>query len=165
MREEGLDAYEATLASHLARNDPAAAAAFAAASPEQRAEACAIVQEKAQIVTEIWPLIAFLFTEPAPDEDAWAKVMKPGVVEPLAAGLEVLEGLPAGSWSAAGLEPPLRGLMEARGIGARKLLQPIRVAISGSSISPGIFESLSALCRERSLERIRAALDRLKERD
>jgi glutamyl-tRNA synthetase len=165
MREEPLDAYEATLAAHLERNDPAAASAFAAASPEARAEACSIVQEKAQIVTEIWPLIAFLFTEPEMDEDSWRKVMKPSVAEPLAAGLEVLEALPAESWTAEGLEAALRELMEAREIGARKILQPIRVAISGSSVSPGIFESLAALGPERSLERIRAAVTRLGERD
>ena len=39
--------------------------AFAAASPEARAEACEIVRDKAQTVTEIWPLIAFLFADPA----------------------------------------------------------------------------------------------------
>ena len=42
-----------------------------------------------------------------------------------------------------------------------ELFQPIRVAISGGTISPGIFESLAALGRERSLARIDAALDRL----
>jgi glutamyl-tRNA synthetase len=51
--------------------------------------------------------------------------------------------------------------MEREEIGARKLLQPIRVAITGTSISPGIFESLAALGRERSLQRLRAAIARL----
>ena len=137
-----------------------------AASPRRRPTparaACAIVQEKAQVVTEVWPLIAFLFTEPEPDEASWKKVMKPSVAEPLAAGLETpwrpsirsrLDGRRAGV--------ALRELIEAREIGARKLLQPIRVAISGSSISPGIFESLAALGPERSLRRIREALERL----
>ncbi len=137
MREEPLAEYEATLAAHLDRTDPDAAAAFGAATPEARREACEIVQEKAQVVTEIWPLIAFLFTEPEPDEASWKKVMKPSVAEPLAAGLEALEALDEGAWTAEGLEAALRELMEAREIGARKLLQPIRVAISGSSVSPG----------------------------
>jgi len=116
-------------------------------------------------VTEIWPLIAFLFTEPEPDEAAWKKVMKPSVAEPLAAGRDALEALEAGLWTADGLEAALRELMEAQEIGARKLLQPIRVAISGSSVSPGIFESLAALGRERSLARIGEALSRLSMRD
>jgi glutamyl-tRNA synthetase len=42
-----------------------------------------------------------------------------------------------------------------------KLYQPIRVAITGSSVSPGIFESLSVLGRERSLKRIKSASERL----
>jgi glutamyl-tRNA synthetase len=42
-----------------------------------------------------------------------------------------------------------------------KLYQPIRVAITGTSVSPGIFESLAVLGRERSLERIRVAAARL----
>jgi glutamyl-tRNA synthetase len=165
MREEPLDAYESTLAAHLERTDPSAAAAFAEAGPERRAEACSIVQEKAQIVTEVWPLIAFLFTEPEPDEAAWKKVMKPSVAEPLQAGLQVLQGVPSGEWTPETLEASLRELMEEREIGARKILQPIRVAISGSSISPGIFESLAALGREKSLARVETALERLKERD
>ena len=119
------------------------------------------MRDKAQVVTEIWPLIAFLFTEPETDEDSWRKVMKPSVAEPLAAGLQTLEGLSEDDWSAAGIEAALRDLMEAREIGARKILQPIRVAISGSSVSPGIFESLAALGREASLARIGAAVARL----
>ena len=42
-----------------------------------------------------------------------------------------------------------------------KVFQPIRVAISGTTVSPGIFESLAVLGRERSLDRIDAALERL----
>ncbi len=42
-----------------------------------------------------------------------------------------------------------------------KLYQPIRVAITGTSVSPGIFESLAVLGRERSLERIERAVQRL----
>jgi glutamyl-tRNA synthetase len=43
-----------------------------------------------------------------------------------------------------------------------KLYQPIRVAISGGTVSPGIFESLAALGRERSLARIERAIERLR---
>jgi glutamyl-tRNA synthetase len=159
MREEGLEGYERRLADHLERTAPEAARAFEAAGAEQRAEACEIVQEKAQTVVEVWPLIAFLFVEPEIDERAWKKVMKPSVLEPLRRGLEALEMTE--DWSGERLESDLRELMEREEIGARKLLQPIRVAITGTSISPGIFESLAALGRERSLQRLRAAIARL----
>jgi glutamyl-tRNA synthetase len=162
MREQSLDEYERRLADHLARSDQNAYEAFAAADDADRRRACEIVQEKAQTVTEVWPLIAFLFTEPEPDEEAWGKVMKPSVAEPLTAGAGVLAGLD--DWSVEGLEGALRELMERESIGARKLLQPIRVAITGTSVSPGIFESLAALGRGRSLERIDSARERLAER-
>jgi glutamyl-tRNA synthetase len=163
MREQDLDEYERRLADHLSRTDPAAAEAFAAADASARRDACEIVQEKAQTVSEVWPLVAFLFVEPEPDERAWSKVMKPSVAEPLAAGSVALRELQ--EWSTEGLEEALRGLMERESISARKLLQPIRVAITGTSISPGIFESLAALGRERSLQRIDSALQRLAERE
>jgi glutamyl-tRNA synthetase len=48
------------------------------------------------------------------------------------------------------------------GVKPGRLYQPIRVAITGSSVSPGIFESLAALGREESLARIDAAVERLR---
>lgn len=158
MREQPLDEYEARFTRHLEINDPDAHAAFTAADPEARRFACEIVQEKAQTLLEIWPLIVFLFTDPEMDEKAWKKVMKPSVAEPLAKGRDALAA--TDDWGIEPLEETLRELMEREEISARKLLQPIRVAISGSSISPGIFESLSALGPERTLARLDDALGR-----
>ncbi len=110
---------------------------------------------------EVWPLIAFLFTEPEPDEKAWRKVMKPAVAPALAQSRDVIAATEP--YDAATLETDLRELIEREELSASKALQPIRVAISGSTISPGIFESLEVLGRERSLERIDAALKRLSE--
>jgi glutamyl-tRNA synthetase len=163
MRELPLDRYESELRGHLERTDPAAASAFAAASDAERQEACEIVQEKAQTVTEVWPLIAFLFTDPPTDEQAWRKVMKPEVRPVLEREIEVIAS--AEPFDVTTLELRLRELIEGEGLSLGKALQPIRVAITGSTISPGIFESLAALGRERSLERLRRALDRLGEPD
>lgn len=160
MREQDLDDYEAELAAHLARADPEGAEAFAAATPEARHEACAIVREKAQTVIEIWPLIAFLFVEPEIDEKAWRKVMKPAVEPILSQAGDLIASVEP--FDADALERALRALIEREGISASKGLQPIRVAISGSTISPGIFESLVALGRERSCRRIELALARLR---
>jgi glutamyl/glutaminyl-tRNA synthetase len=49
---------------------------------------------------------------------------------------------------------------EQLGVKPKEVFQPVRVAITGSTISPGIFESLAALGRERTLERLDAALAR-----
>ena len=49
--------------------------------------------------------------------------------------------------------------MDARGVKPKDVFQPVRVAISGTTVSPGIFESLAALGRDESLVRIDAALN------
>ena len=64
----------------------------------------------------------------------------------------------APDWSAAGLEGALRDLADMRGLSAGKLFQPLRVALTGTAVSPGIFEVLLILGRERSLARLDAAL-------
>ncbi len=55
------------------------------------------------------------------------------------------------------IEEALRGLAERLDVSPRKAFQPIRVAVTGSTVSPGLFESLELLGRESSLARIRAA--------
>ena len=64
----------------------------------------------------------------------------------------------ANEWDAAQLETRLRSLAESKGIGAGKLLAPLRVALTGLTASPGIFEVLLLLGRDRSLERIDSAV-------
>ncbi|HEY5063122.1 MAG TPA: glutamate--tRNA ligase [Gemmatimonadaceae bacterium] len=64
----------------------------------------------------------------------------------------------APAWDAQGLEDVLRQLAATLGVGAGKLFQPLRVALTGSAASPGIFDVLILLGRARSLERIDAAV-------
>jgi glutamyl-tRNA synthetase len=61
-------------------------------------------------------------------------------------------------WSPTALEESLRALAAARGVGAGALFQPLRVALTGMTASPGIFEVLELLGRERTLERIDIAV-------
>lgn len=148
MREMPLDEYTAAVARHLGRE-----------ADERLRAACAIAQEKAQTLEEVWPLIRFLFEPPVEDEGAWAKVMKEGTGEILDAAAAALEG--AEPFEPEPIEAALAPLLERFDVKPGKLYQPIRVAITGTSISPGIFESLAALGRDRALERIRAAAGRL----
>jgi len=62
------------------------------------------------------------------------------------------------AWEEGALEAGLRGLAEELGVGAGKIFQPLRVALTGSSASPGIFDVLLVLGRERSLVRMDRAL-------
>jgi glutamyl-tRNA synthetase len=64
-------------------------------------------------------------------------------------------------WAPDAMEQALRALAESRGVAAGKLFQPLRVALTGLSVSPGIFDVLALLGRERSLQRIKQALVRL----
>jgi glutamyl-tRNA synthetase len=62
-------------------------------------------------------------------------------------------------WVAAALEPPVRAMAEAAGVGAGKVIHPLRVALTGSAHSPGIFDVMEVLGRDRVLERIETALE------
>ena len=148
MREMPLDEYVAAVARHLGRE------------PDDRLRgACAIVQEKAQTLDEVWPLIRFLFEPPVDDPKAWAKVMKERSGVMLEAAIEALGGLDP--FTPEAIEAALAPLPDRFEVKPGKLYQPIRVAITGSSVSPGIFESLAELGRETSVERLRTATDRL----
>jgi glutamyl-tRNA synthetase len=149
MREMALEDYVGAVARHLGREP----------DDERLRAACEIVQAKAQTLTEVWPLVRFLFEPPVDDPKAWGKVMKEGARPPLEAAREVLAN--ADEFDAGAVEAALAPVPERFEIKPSKLYQPIRVAITGSTISPGIFESLAALGREESLSRIDAAIRRL----
>ena len=68
------------------------------------------------------------------------------------------------SWEPAAMEEALRALAEERGIGSGKLFQPLRVALTGVAATPGIFDVLVAIGRERSLARLDASVALLRDR-
>lgn len=103
----------------------------------------------------------FLKTDIDYDPDAEAKPWKdrPATAELLRSEGEALSAV--SQWEPAALEECLRALGEARGLSGGKVFQPLRVALTGLAVSPGIFEVLVLLGRERSLARIDAAVKRL----
>ncbi len=149
MREMPLEEYAEAVGSHLGRP-----------VDEQLLAACEIVQEKAQTLAEVWPLIRFLFEPPVEDEKAWRKTMRDGAL----AALEAVRGALAGSddFDSEAVEAALEPLPEQLDAKPGKVYQPVRVAITGGTVSPGIFESLAALGRDESLARIDAAIARLR---
>lgn len=77
--------------------------------------------------------------------------------------LDALAGrLREAEWTEAALEEAVRGLAEESGVGAGKLIHPLRLALTGQGASPGIFEVLVLLGRERSLARLRDAVARVR---
>jgi glutamyl-tRNA synthetase len=117
----------------------------------------AIAQEKIQTLADFWPLAGFLHDGPADDAAARERWLDE---EGLAALVEVREAL-AGldTFDAPSVEAALRGVVERRGVKAKQVFQPVRVAIAGTTVSPGIWESLAVLGREEALGRIDGALE------
>jgi glutamyl-tRNA synthetase len=156
MRDLSLDEYAEAVAAQLRREGHDEAAE----QGERLRAACEIAQEKAQTLTEVWPLIGFLFESPVEDERAWAKVMKPHVAEYVEAALAVLRTVEP--FDAETLERELTATVESLEAKPRDVYQPLRVAITGTTVSPGIFDSLAVLGREGSVARVEAALLRLR---
>jgi glutamyl-tRNA synthetase len=121
-------------------------------------DAVAISQEKMQTLADFRPLAGFLFEERETDEKAWGKVMRDGAAENLSRAREALAAVEP--FDEPGVERALTALVDQLGVKPGKLYQPIRVAIAGTTVSPGIFESVALLGRDATLERIDRALAR-----
>ena len=119
--------------------------------------AAEISQEKLRTLDDFWPFAGFLFERREIEPAAWEKVMKDGAAQNLREARDALAALT--DWTAESVEAALRGVVEARGVKPKEVFQPVRVAISGTTVSPGIFESLAVLGREEALKRIDAALN------
>ncbi|MDQ2760066.1 MAG: glutamate--tRNA ligase [Actinomycetota bacterium] len=118
-----------------------------------------ICAEKIQTLADFWPLAGFLFDGPADDQTAFAKtICADGGAESLRAARAALAR--AQPFTVHGVEAALREVVETRGAKPGKVFQPVRVAIAGSTVSPGIFESVALLGREETLARIDRALAR-----
>jgi glutamyl-tRNA synthetase len=155
MRELDLELYTDAVAAELEREGHP----DAAADRERLRAGCTIAQEKAQTLTEVWPLIRFLFQPPVEDEAAWEKLMVPEAGPRLEAALEALQA--ADPFDSPTLERELGPVVERLDAKPKDVYQPLRVAITGTSVSPGIFDSLAALGREQSVARVEAALARM----
>jgi glutamyl-tRNA synthetase len=151
--------YESRLAAFLQATNPGASERFLAAPESTRAGASRIVTEKAQTLAEAWSLIAFLFGEISYDGKAWKKIMRDGSGDALRLAQAALGEVE--TWDAAAIEAALSPLPGELGVKPGAVYQPIRVAVTGGSVSPGIFETLAVLGREATLQRLAGALERL----
>jgi glutamyl-tRNA synthetase len=119
---------------------------------ERFAGAVAISQEKLHTLADFWPLSGFLFDGPQDDPAArekWLGEDGRSVLRDARAALtEVAE------FDEAGVREALEGVLERRACKPGAVYQPLRVAISGTTISPGIFESVALLGRDETLRRI-----------
>jgi glutamyl-tRNA synthetase len=120
-------------------------------------EAVEIAQEKMQTLADFWPLAGFLVERQPTDPKAWEKVMgAEGAREALEKARDALSA--TDPFDAEHVESALREVVEELGVKPKEVFQPIRVAIAGSTVSPGIFESVAALGQDEALVRIGEAL-------
>ena len=121
--------------------------------------AVAIAQDKISTLNEFWPLTQSLFDGPVDDPKAREKVLEaPGGRDALAQARAALAELPA-PWTQENVEVALRSVAERTGLKPKHIFQPLRVAITGTTVSPGIFETVSLLGREETLARVDHALN------
>jgi glutamyl-tRNA synthetase len=123
-----------------------------------------MIRERLPVLAAIGDLVGFLYVEDLVTDAAllvpkrWdAATARAGL---LAARAMITDAGDAG-FTAEALEPALRGLADARGWKAGDLFMAIRVAISGRTATPPLFESMVALGRERTLVRLARAADAL----
>ena len=121
--------------------------------------AAALVQTRIVVLGDAWDLLKFLNDdEYAIDPKAAAKELGPDGAPVLDAALAALDGVT--DWTAAQIEAALKAaLIEGLALKPRKAFGPIRVAATGTTVSPPLFESLELLGRDRSLHRLRTARD------
>ncbi len=120
------------------------------------ADAVELCREKIQTLADFWPMAGFFFDGPIEDEKARRKFLGDEGKQNLAVARDALAATePFGREE---IEVALRSVLDESELKPNKLFQPIRVAISGTTISPGIFESLELLGKDESLRRIDEAL-------
>jgi len=111
-------------------------------------EAAPLVQEKLTKLAEFPDLTRFLFEEVEPDPD----LLDAGLLAEATTVLEAVE-----PFAAEPIEVALKGLCERLELKPRQVFLPIRIAVTGSKVSPGLYESLALLGKDESLRRLRRA--------
>lgn len=150
---EFIEAVRPWLSAPAAPWEPAAfdADAFAALAP--------LAQSRVSVLSEIVPMVDFLFLPEAPiDDAAWAKAMKGPAAELLADVHDLYDKI---EWEAETLKAGLTEVGERHGLKLGKAQAPVRVAVTGRSVGLPLFESLEALGRETTLRRLAEARERL----
>jgi glutamyl-tRNA synthetase len=118
------------------------------------------IQERLERLGDVAQWVDFLFLpSPVMDPDAWDSTMSTPTAAPILDGaLTAYEG---GPWDAETLKSELVRIGESHGLKLGKAQAPVRVAVSGRTVGPPLFEALEVLGRDATLRRLRAARARL----
>jgi glutamyl-tRNA synthetase len=124
------------------------------ADPETVAAAAPLVKERMRTLAEGVELVRFLFSDVSPDAKAM-KMLGPDKAELLGKAADALEALDP--WTHEEIERVLRALQGETGLSPKQAFQPIRAAVTGTLVSPPLFESIALLGRDRVVARLRSA--------
>lgn len=125
---------------------------------EQVAKALPIIQERIVKLREVVPMLGFLFKDSIEfDIENKEKISEPDSQKVLQSALKSLAAI--NTWNRDEIETALRhSLLDGLGLKPRLAFGPVRIAVTGSHISPPLFESMELLGRDRSLQRLREAI-------
>jgi len=157
IRAMSLDAFIEAATPVLASTEAWPAARFDAAVFKQAAP---LVQTRVVTLSEIPAMVDFLFLEnPAIDNDAWNKTMSADFARTVLA--DFTAAIATAEWNHDSLKGILETWTEANGLKLGKTQAPIRVAITGRTVGPPLFESLEILGRDETVRRLAAGIARL----
>ena len=121
----------------------------------------ATLRERAKTLAELVDQAHFYLTDDISiDDKAVKKFLTPDAVQPLSKLIEKLTALD--DFSEANIEQAFATVLQELGLSMGQLAQPVRVALTGSTVSPGIHEIIAVLGKDRTLRRLRLALARLR---
>jgi glutamyl-tRNA synthetase len=120
------------------------------------------VQTRVVTMRDVAPMVDFLFLdEPVIDEAAWDKVMAAPTSLPMLRA--VVEALADAAWDTLTLKSTVEDIGLAHDLKPGKAQAPVRLAVTGRTVGPPLYESLVELGRDETLRRLRAALERAEE--
>jgi len=124
----------------------------------------ATLQERVKTLAELVDAAHYyLSDEITLDEKAAKKFLTPDVAAPLEDLIQKLSTLT--NFDPPAVEQTFAATLEKHGLQMGKLAQPVRVALTGGTVSPGIHDVIAVLGKERTIRRLRAALDHIRQLD
>jgi glutamyl-tRNA synthetase len=119
----------------------------------------ATLRERAKTLVELVEFASFyLNDEIVIEPKAAAKFLKPEIAEPLGAAADELDAL-GDDFAEASIQAAFERVLERFSMKLGQLAQPVRVALTGGTVSPGIYEVIAVLGRARTVARLRAAIE------
>jgi glutamyl-tRNA synthetase len=156
VRAMSLDEFIAGCAPHLEKA-PWPAERF---NPEVFAQLALLVQTRVVTLSEVPAMVDFVFLEnPIIDEDAWTKTM--GSDFAINVLRDYADAVTSCEWNHDALKSALESWTESNGLKLGKTQAPIRVAITGRTVGPPLFESIEVLGRDETLRRLQSAIARI----